>query len=125
MGANEVREAIANGFTTVSELNSFSFEKDFKKFKEYLSNNYDEWEAIERDDVQRLFIYEMFQQGGMPKGLDVSDYINDTGIVYMDSSFLENERKLIETIENLNEEEFSFQRNLGVDVVIEILKDLK
>ena len=121
---SEIQKAISKGFKTVSDYNDYKFEKNFTEFKQHIKNNHDTWEDISEDDIKRLFIFEMFDQLGMPKELTVSDYLDDNGVAPLVNYFSNSELELLKTVEALSEEEFNFQRNLGVDTMMKLLKEV-
>lgn len=121
---SEIKNAMQNGFKTISEFNDYRFEKNFKEFKSYIRNNHLEWEDISVDDIKRLFIYKMLEQGCVPNELGVSDYLSgDYGAAPIENYFSNAEIEVIKTIEELNEEEFNFQRNLGINTIMKLLKE--
>lgn len=120
---SEINKAIKQGFKTVSDYNDYMFEKQFLEFKSHIKNNHDVWEDILDGDIQKLFIFEMLNQGYMPQELEVADYLTDNGFAPRVNYFSNGEIRVIESVETLEEEEFNFQRNLGVNTMMKILKE--
>ena len=124
LDVSNLKEAIEFGFGKAKEYNDYTFFKEFKEFKKFISTH-KEWEDVRDKNIRRLFVFEMFEQGLAPKSIDVSDYINgDTGTAYIENYFSNNELEKIEVLENINEEEFLFHRNLGVDYALEIIEKI-
>jgi len=100
-------------------------DKNYIKLKENISTNYTSWEDISEDDIRKIFIFEMFEQGYAPKSLDVSDYLpNDSGVAYIENYFSNSQIKIIRIIEGLDENEFAHQKEVGADFIMRLLEEI-
>lgn len=111
--------AIENGSKKCIDFNQFRLESSFKIFKNYLYDNFDTGEDISENDLKNIFIFEMLKQGYMPSMIDLSDYINSDGF-YPKAIFEDEELKVINKIEELDEDDFLVKRDSLVRELIRL-----
>ena len=114
-----LKQSIKNGAKTGLDFNQFRLENSFKIFKNYLYDNFDIGEDVPENDLKKIFIFEMLEQGYMPSIIDLSDYINSDGF-YPKAIFEDEELETIKKIEELDEDDFLIKRDSLVRELIKL-----
>jgi len=100
-------------------------DKNYTKLKKKIYTNCTSWEDILEEDIRKIFIFKMFEQGYAPKSLDVSDYLpSDSGVAYIENYFSNSQIKIIRIIEGLDEDEFAHQKEVGADFIMRLLEEI-
>jgi len=113
--------AIKNGIKTSRELsNEIEFKKSYNAFKAEV-RTFNEFDDMCFDMQRRLFIYDFMDNGDL-RDLDVSDFMNDSGIAYKENFFSNAE---IDFLNSVSDEVFNRFKAFGVEKIEKYLEDIK